>query len=86
MIDYKIELIKKSVAVEYICKHHYSKTCSPNPYPCYGLFDNSKLIGCLLFAVPCSENVCSSFFGKLYKRNVLELHRLHILDVTPKNT
>jgi len=83
---YVIKSIDKITCVKYIQSHHYSKTCSPNPYPCYGLFENNKLIGALAFAVPCSENVCSSFFGKEYKRNVLELHRLHIIDCTPINT
>jgi len=83
---YIIKLIDKITAVTYIKNNHYSKTCSPNPYPCYGLFEKDKLIGVLAFAVPCSENVCSSFFGKEYKRNILELHRLHIMDCTPINT
>lgn len=39
-----------------------------------------------MFATPCSENVRASFFGEAYKDNVIELHCLHILDVTPKNT
>ena len=39
-----------------------------------------------MFACPCSENVRASVFGDKYKDNVTELHRLHILDVTPKNT
>ena len=38
-----------------------------------------------MFATPCSENVRSSVFGVEYKDCVTELHRLHILDVTPKN-
>ena len=39
-----------------------------------------------MFATPCSENVRASIFGEKYKDNVIELHRLHILDITPKNT
>lgn len=39
-----------------------------------------------MFATPCSERVRASVFGVEYKNNVTELHRLHILDVTPKNT
>ena len=39
-----------------------------------------------MFATPCSENVRASIFGEKYKDWVTELHRLHILDVTPKNT
>lgn len=39
-----------------------------------------------MFANPCSENVRSSVFGSEHKQHVTELHRLHILDVTPRNT
>ena len=39
-----------------------------------------------MFATPCSEAVRSSVFGLEYKDHVTELHRLHIIDETPKNT
>jgi hypothetical protein len=39
-----------------------------------------------MFATPCSERVRASVFGAEYKDSVTELHRLHILDVTPRNT
>ena len=39
-----------------------------------------------MFACPCSEDVRASLFGVEEKDRVVELHRLHILDVTPKNT
>ena len=39
-----------------------------------------------MFATPCSENVRSSVFGAEHRHRVIELHRLHILDVTPRNT
>jgi hypothetical protein len=38
-----------------------------------------------MFATPCSEAVRSSIWGVENKDRVIELHRLHILDVTPKN-
>lgn len=74
------------MAKEYIIKNHYSHGCHNAPSPCYGLFDGENLIGVLMFATPCSENVRSSIFGEQHKARVTELHRLHILDVTPKNT
>lgn len=86
MIDYQIEKVSATVAKEYIHKNHYSHGSHNGPSPCYGLFDDGNMIGCLMFATPCSEAVRSSIFGKEYKDNVTELHRLHILDVTPKNT
>lgn len=86
MIDYEVKRIGSKLAREYIIKNHYSHGCHNGPSPCYGLFDGDNLIGCLMFATPCSENVRSSVFGAEHKNWVTELHRLHILDVTPKNT
>ena len=86
MIDYEVKRIPCKMAKEYITTHHYSHGCHNAPSPCYGLFDGELLIGCLMFATPCSENVRASVFGAEYKSNVTELHRLHILDGTPKNT
>ena len=39
-----------------------------------------------MVATPCSENVRRSVFGDEYKTTVRELHRLAIIDDTPKNT
>lgn len=85
MKDYKVERIPCKIAKEYIIKNHYSHGCHNAPSPCYGLFDRDELIGVLMFATPCSENVRASVFGQEHKDKVIELHRLHILDVTPKN-
>jgi len=86
MINYRIEKVTAKVAKEYIHKYHYSHGSHNGPSPCYGLFDGENLIGICMFATPCSENVRASVFGQEYKDNVIELHRLHILDITPKNT
>lgn len=83
---YCVRRIDMDVAKEYIKKHHYTHGCHNAPNPCYGLFENETLIGVLMFAQPCSENVRSSIWGKEYKSRVIELHRLHILDITPRNT
>lgn len=85
MIDYQVKRIECKIAKNYIKQHHYSHGCHNGPSPCYGLFDGDNLIGVLMFATPCSENVRASVFGADYKDAVVELHRLHILDVTPKN-
>ena len=84
--SYTVQKISAKIAKEYIHKNHYSKGSHNGPSPNYGLFDNGNLIGVLMFSTPCSENVRSSLFGPAYKDAVIELHRLHILDVTPKNT
>lgn len=86
MINYEVKRIPCKMAKEYLIEHHYSHGCHNAPSPCYGLFDGDKLIGALAFATPCSENVRASVFGEEYKSWVIELHRLHVLDGTPKNT
>lgn len=86
MFNYEIKRIPFKQARQYIQAHHYSHGCHNGASPCYGLFDTDRLIGCLMFATPCSENVRASVFGAEYKDAVTELHRLHILDCTPKNT
>lgn len=86
MIDYQVKRIPAKEAMQYICKYHYSHGCHNGPSPCYGLFEQEKLIGVCLFAVPCSERVRASVLGEEYKSHVTEIHRLHILDCTPKNT
>lgn len=83
---YDVHRIGFKAAREYITKNHYTHGCGASASPCYGLFDGFKLIGVLMFACPCSEDVRASLFGEDEKDRVVELHRLHILDVTPKNT
>jgi hypothetical protein len=86
MITYEVKQIPFSVARDYIKQNHYSHGCHNGTNLCFGIFDNEQLIGALMFATPCSEAVRSSVFGEEYKNHVTELHRLHILDCTPKNT
>lgn len=85
-LRYRVVVLSQKEAVEYIKNNHYSKTCSPNPKPCYGLVWEGNLIGVLMFSIPVSENVRAQIFGEKRKNEVIELHRLHIQDNTPKNT
>ena len=86
MINYEIKRIDCNTAKRYIQENHYSHGSHNGPSPCYALYDGNNMIGCLMFATPCSEAVRASVFGEDYKDSVTELHRLHILDCTPKNT
>lgn len=83
---YTVSKIPCKMAKEYLIANHYSHGCHNAPSPCYGLFEHGELIGAIAFATPCSENVRASVFGAEYKDSVIELHRLHIKDVTPRNT
>jgi hypothetical protein len=85
LIDYAIRRISGKDGKSFIIQHHYSKGCHNGPM-CWGLFDAGELIGVCAFATPCSENVRASVFGPDYKNHVTELHRLAIIDDTPRNT
>lgn len=85
-INYRVEVIDPKAGKAYISQHHYLHGSTRNPTLCIGLLDGDKLIGVMIFSCPCSENVRASIFGPGYEGRVIELSRLHILDVTPKNT
>lgn len=83
---YTVRKIESKVGKAFVKQHHYSHGIHNGPM-CWGLFDNTDtLIGVCAFATPCSENVRASIFGPEHKSRVTDLHRLVILDGTPKNT
>jgi hypothetical protein len=82
---YQVKRISGKQSKEFIIKNHYTHGCHNGPMG-FGLFDEETLIGVCAFATPCSENVRASIFGVDYKDSVTELHRLFIVDGTPKNT
>ena len=84
--NYEVKRIPTKDAKVFVHKHHYSKGSHNAPSPCYGLFEDGLLIGVLMIANPCSEAVKSQIFGKENKHTVRELHRLVLIDDTPKNT
>lgn len=84
--SYDVRRIPVQDAKSYIIAHHYTHGCHNGPSPCYGLYAGQGLIGVLMFAQPNSENVRASIWGRDYKSAVIELHRLHIMDITPRNT
>lgn len=83
---YSVRKIESKIGKDFVKKHHYSHGIHNGPM-CWGLFaKDDTLIGVCAFATPCSENVRASIFGVDNKDRVTELHRLVILDGTPKNT
>lgn len=82
--DYDVRPIPAKIGKEFVIKHHYSHGIHNGPM-CFGLFNDSKLVGVCAFAAPSSENVRASIFGPEMKKGVTELHRLVLLDEVPKN-
>jgi hypothetical protein len=85
MDNYWVDKVPTSEGKEFVKKHHYSHGIHNGPMT-YGLYRDMELIGVCAFANPCSEAVCASVFGLEHKRSVTELHRLVIINDTPKNT
>lgn len=85
-MNFDVQQINGTEATQYIRENHYTHTCHGRPFPCYGLFEGAEMIGALMFATPGSEAVRGSVFGPEYRHTVTELHRLHVVDGTPKNT
>ena len=83
--NWSVKQIPAKQAKSFIHENHYSRGSHNGPSPCFGLFEGETLIGCLMIATPCSENVRASVFGVELKQHVRELHRLAIIDDTPKN-
>lgn len=82
---YVVQKLPSSEGKEFVKEHHYSHGIH-NGAMCYGLWHGFfDLVGVIAFATPCSEAVCASVFGVEHKRSVTELHRLVLLDDTPKN-
>lgn len=85
MISYVVRSIPGGVGRDFIRANHYTRSCHNGPM-CWGLFDGEEMIGVIAFATPSSEAVRASLFGEEHKHRVTELHRLFIIDGTPKNT
>ena len=68
-----------------IVENHYLHRRAPASH-CFGLFNEwGTLVGCVTYGVPASPSLCKGLAGPEEAGNVLELTRLWIADITPKN-
>jgi len=82
---YEVHAISAKEATDIVVKNHYLHRRGPASY-CYGLFDaQGSLVGVITYGTPASHTLCSGIAGADEKGNVLELTRLWIADITPKN-
>ena len=81
---YKIKKIKNELGRDIILNKHYLHRARPTSYA-FGLFDNERLIGVILYGVPASPALCIGICGKDERHNVMELSRLWIEDNSMKN-
>lgn len=81
---YYIEPISYELANDLVIQNHYLHRKASSMFR-YGIFENSKLLGCVIFGKPASNAVCVGICGAEESKNVLELTRLWISDESDKN-
>lgn len=91
---YKIQKISSRIANDIVVKNHYlhRKAQASYAFGLYeihgnndGLFTSDKLVGCIIYGLPASPNVCRGICGEEYFNDVIELTRLWIDDCVGKN-
>jgi len=81
----KIKQIEYKQAMEIIVEKHYLKRKCPCSIA-FGLYEESELVGVIVFGKPASYTLCNGIAGKDESKNVVEFSRLWVDDKMPKNT
>ena len=82
---YEVHPIGYSEAVDMIVKNHYLHRRGPASHS-FGLFnEHGTIVGCITYGTPASNSLCIGLAGADEAPHVIELTRLWIADVTPKN-
>lgn len=91
---YKIQKISSVIGNDMVVKNHYlhRKAQASFAFGLYeidgdsdGLFTSDKLVGCIIYGLPASPNVCRGICGEEHFSDVIELTRLWIDDCVGKN-
>ena len=84
--NYEVREVPSKVAIEMVVEFHYLHRRASAMYT-YGLFDTTtnEMVGTVVYGKPASHSVCKGVCGADEAQNVIELTRLWIADVTPKN-
>jgi hypothetical protein len=83
--DYEIHAIPYRHAMAMVVEHHYLHRRAPASF-CYGLFESSgQMVGTIVYGKPASPSLCNGIAGPEESSRVIELTRLWIADMTPKN-
>ena len=79
---YQVEKILPRDAKWFALNVHYAKRL-PSITHAFGLFLAGNLVGVVTFGTPPSSTLCKGICGEQYKKNVLELNRLVLLNNLP---
>lgn len=85
--DLDMQVINADIAVPYIVKNHYSKSCTRSISIAFGFYYRHSLVGCVVYASPVGSLVAQSmsYTFDLDASNVYELTRLFTDDRLPHN-
>lgn len=85
LAGYEVHPVPYGDAMAIIVANHYLHRRAPASH-CYGLFDDmGSLVGVITYGKPASHSLCKGICGPEEQSHVIELTRLWIADVTPKN-
>lgn len=82
--NYYIKPILCKIALDVVIKNHYLHRKAPCSYS-WGLFCKDKLVGCIIYGTPASRSLQKGICGVEEANHVIELTRLWIENITPKN-
>lgn len=81
-MTYEVRMIDKRDTHWLLLNVHYAKRIPPMSYA-YGLFLDGNLKGVVTYGMPASPMLCKGIAGDSWKKNVLELNRLCLVDNLP---
>ena len=79
MQELEVKQISYAETKHLILNVHYAKRM-PSISFAYGLFDGGKMIGLVSYGSPASPSLCKGVCGVEYKKDVLELNRLVLMN------
>lgn len=83
--NYEVHPIAYKDAMAMVVEYHYLHRRAPASF-CFGLFDESgQMLGTIVYGKPASPSLCKGIAGPEESSRVIELTRLWIADITPKN-
>jgi hypothetical protein len=83
-MQYNVRPIDKYLTKEWFLKKHYAKRSPSTISFCFGLFDESKMVGVLCYGMPANGR-CLLLCTEKYKSNVIELQRVITEENLDKN-
>lgn len=85
--ELKMYEINSDIAVPYISKKHYSKSCPRTFFTAFGFYLKDKMVGCIVYATPVNSFVSASISDEfeLSRDSVLMLSRMFVDDSLPNN-